>query len=165
MIHGLRGDEQAHQEWTAILDRVGTTGGRVHGYGPVFEAMLLLHRGQPARALEPLAAEPGEVWKWVTWIWLHWYVGLRTEAAVLAGDASAAGRLVSARSMVAGNPVAEAMVERAQALFDGDPERVAATAPAFEAAGSRYQAARSLLLAGGVHATRGRAALAELGFA
>jgi hypothetical protein len=34
------------------------------------------------RALERVAPEPEQVWKWVTWIWLHWYVALRAEAAV-----------------------------------------------------------------------------------
>jgi hypothetical protein len=164
MIHGLCGDDDAYREWTAILDRVGTSPGRDLGYGPVFDAMLLLHRGQAIQAAQRLAPEPDEVWKWVTWIWLHWYVALRAEAGVLAGLPSAGERLMAARATVAGNPVAEAMVARAQALLDGDVERVLATAAAFEAAGCRYQASRSLVLAGGEHATRGAALLAELGF-
>ena len=50
---------------------------------------LLLHEGRAAEALERTAPEPGEVWRWVTWTWLHWYVALRAEAAVLAESADA----------------------------------------------------------------------------
>ncbi|WP_223166534.1 ATP-binding protein [Nonomuraea sp. SYSU D8015] len=163
MIHGLRGDQEAQGEWREVLDQLGTSPGRTHGYGSVFDAMLLLHHGQAAEALERMAPEPDQVWKWVTWIWLHWYVALRTEAAVLAGIPDAGDRLADARTIVAGNPVASAIVERAQALLDNDQERLLATADAFDAAGCRYQSARTLVLAGGDHADRGAAALTDLG--
>jgi predicted ATPase/DNA-binding CsgD family transcriptional regulator len=164
-IHGLRGDEAARREWAAVLDRLGASEGRTYGHGAVFDAMLMLHNGQVEEALERTAPEPADVWRWVTWIWLHWYVALRAEAAVLAGSAGARDRVAEAASVVAGNPVAAAIVERAQALLDKDEPRLLATAGAFEAAGSRYQAARTLVLAGGDHATRGAAALAALGIA
>ena len=64
---------------------------------------------------------------------------------------------------MAGNPIASAIVERAQALLDNDQERLLATTAAFDTAGCRYQSARTLILAGGDHATRGAAVLAELG--
>jgi hypothetical protein len=66
---------------------------------------------------------------------------------------------------VAGNPVASAIVERAEALLGGDQKRLLATADAFDAAGCPYQSARTLVLAGGDDAARGAAALATLGFA
>ncbi|GAA2432059.1 hypothetical protein GCM10010405_13710 [Streptomyces macrosporus] len=81
-------------------------------------------------ALERVAPEPDRVWKWVSWVWLHWYVALRAEA-----------------------------------LLDGDPTRQPAAAAAFDAAGCRYQSARTLLLAGDGHAAAGTAALADLGLA
>lgn len=56
-------------------------------------------------------------------------------------------------------------MERAGALFDDDRERLLATAGAFDVSGCRYQAARTLVLAGGDHAARGAAALAGLGLA
>ncbi|MFD0536905.1 hypothetical protein ACFQY7_27455 [Actinomadura luteofluorescens] len=101
MIHGLRGDRDARHEWDTILERFGTSPNRVHGYGAVFDAMLLLHDGRAAQALERLAPEPGEVWRWVTWIWLHWYVALRAEATVLAGGPDARDRLAGARKLTA----------------------------------------------------------------
>jgi predicted ATPase/DNA-binding CsgD family transcriptional regulator len=165
MIHGLRDDHDARREWTAVLDQLGTPPEGAYGYGAVFDAMGLLHHGQVRQALERMAPEPGEVWKWVTWIWLHWYVALRAEATVLAGNPDASDRLAGARTIVAGNPVASAIVERAEALLDNDQERLLATADAFDAAGCRYQAARTMVLAGGDHAARGAAALADLGLA
>jgi hypothetical protein len=103
------------------------------------------------------------VWQWVTWIWLHWYVALGAEAAVLARSSDARDRVAEARTTVAGNPIAGAIVERAQALLDNDQERLLATTAIFDAGGCRYQSARTLVLAGGDHAARGAAALADLG--
>jgi predicted ATPase/DNA-binding CsgD family transcriptional regulator len=183
MVHGLRGDEPARAEWLATVDRLravpelarpndSTTAaeqfwpaGNPGGYAATFDAMVLLHHGDVTAALERIAPEPEQVWKWVTWIWLHWYVALRAEAAVLAGHPAAPDRVAAARAMVAGNPIASAQVERAQALLDGDLPRLLATAAAFDAAGCHYQRARTLVLAGGEHAAAGAAALAELGFA
>jgi hypothetical protein len=165
MIHGLRGDHDARREWTTVFDRLGTPKGSAYSYGAVFDATVMLHNGQAREAVERMAPEPAEVWKFVTWIWLHWYVALRAEASVLAGGPDARERVAGARTTVAGNPVATAIVERADALLAGDRKRLLATADAFDAAGCRYQAARTLVLAGGEHAARGTAALAALGIA
>lgn len=167
MVHGLRGDDPARAEWLAIVDELRaqtkSTFPAPPGYGPTFDAMLLLHRGDAEAALERVAPAPEEVWKWVTWIWLHWYVALRAEAAVLAGHPEARDRIAAARATVAGNPVATAQVERAAALLDGDLPRLLATADAFETAGCHYQRARTLVLAGSEHAATGAAALTALG--
>ncbi|WP_155375089.1 ATP-binding protein [Catellatospora vulcania] len=165
MTHGLRGDHDARDEWDAIMEQLGAPPEHTYGYGAVFDAIGMLHTGRARQALDRMAPEPADVWKWVTWIWLHWYVALRAEAATLAGRPDAADRLAEARTVVAGNPVAEAIVERAQALLDGDRERLLATAAAFDAAGCRYQSARTLVLAGGDDAASGAAAVAALGFA
>nr|BFD96243.1 hypothetical protein KitaXyl93_76030 [Kitasatospora sp. Xyl93] len=163
--HGLRGDQEARRDWSALLEQVDPSPWNTYGYGAVFDAILMLHQGRPEAALERMAPEPGQVRQWTTWIWLHWYVALRAEAAVLVRATDAADRLSQARTAVAGNPVATALVERAAALFDGDAERLIATAGVFDAAGCRYQSARTLMLAGGEHAVRGASALADLGLA
>ncbi|GAA2208261.1 hypothetical protein GCM10009850_037190 [Nonomuraea monospora] len=165
MIHGLRDDHDAQREWQHVLGQLGTPPAYFHGYGAVFDAMLLLHRGQAAQAVRRMGLEPEQAWKWITWIWHHWYVALRAEAAVLAGSPDAGKRVAGARAVVAGNPVCAAMVERAGALLGGDREALLATVDAFEAAGCRYQAARSMVLAGGEDAGRGAAAIAGLGLA
>ncbi|MFD0467600.1 hypothetical protein ACFQ0B_04245 [Nonomuraea thailandensis] len=165
MVHGLRDDHDAQRAWQEALNQLGPLPAHAYGYGAIFDAMLLLHRGQATQALERMAPEPGQVWKWVTWIWHHWYVALRTEAAVLAGSPDARDHVTQTRAIVAGNPVAGAIVERAAALLDGDGQALLATADAFEAAGCRYQSARTLVLVGGDHAERGATILADLGLA
>ncbi|MFC0629088.1 ATP-binding protein [Kribbella deserti] len=147
MIHGLRGDEDARREWLEALEQLGAPPEHTYGYGAVFDTMLLLHRGEVSAAVERIAPEPEQVWKWVTWIWHHWYVALRAEAAVLAGSPDAREQVAAAKTIVAGNPVAGAMVARAEALLDGDREALLATVDAFDAAGCRYQSARTRSLA------------------
>ncbi|MFF8190524.1 ATP-binding protein [Streptomyces bobili] len=163
MTHGLRGDHEARADWLAVVDRAGTASEHRHGYGAVFDALVLLHHGDPDAALLRLAPEPDQVWKWVSWIWLHWYVALRAEASVLAGHPDARDRIAAARITVVGNPVATAQLDRAEGLLDGDVTRQLAAAAAFDAAGCPYQSARTLLLAGPAHAEDGRVALADLG--
>jgi predicted ATPase/DNA-binding CsgD family transcriptional regulator len=167
MIHGLRGDDGARAEWLAVVDELGVPPWRKAGYGPTFDAIVQLHRGQATLALERLAAEPDEPApsKWITWIWLHWYVALRAEAAVLAADPHARTQLAAASAVVAGNPIATAVVRRAEALLGHDREQLLATAPAFDAAGCPYQAARTLILAGGEETELGATALTDLGLA
>jgi predicted ATPase/DNA-binding CsgD family transcriptional regulator len=162
-IHGLCGAQDAQRVWSAVLDQLDPSPWRTHGYGAIFDAILMLHQGHAGHARERLAPEPSEVWQWVTWTWLHWYVALRAEAAVLAGSSDAPNRVAEARTTVAGNPIAGAIVERAEALLDDDQKRLLATTAAFDAAGCRYQSARTLILAGGDHAACGGAALADLG--
>jgi predicted ATPase/DNA-binding CsgD family transcriptional regulator len=163
MVHGLRGDHEARAAWLGIVDRGDTAVQHRHGYGAVFDTMVLLHHGDVEAALERVAPEPEKVWKWVCWIWLHWYVALRAETAVLAGHPDARARIDAARAVVTGNPLATAQVDRAEALLEDDLPRRLATAQAFDAAGCPYQAARTLLLAGGEHTAAGGTALAALG--
>ncbi len=165
MIHGLRGDDDTRAEWLAIVDGLGATPERSAGFGPTFDAIVLLHHGQAGPALERLATEPSELGKWAIWVWRHWYVALRAEASVLAGHPDASSRLAAARTIVAGNPVASAIVDRANALFGDDRELLLAAAAAFDAAGCRYQWARTLSFAGGAESTTGAAALDALGLA
>jgi predicted ATPase/DNA-binding CsgD family transcriptional regulator len=163
MVHGLRGDQAARAEWLAIIDQLGVTPERRSGYSPTFDAITMLHRGQAPLALERLGTQTDEPNKWLTWIWLHWHVALRAEAAVLAGHSDANHHLAAARPVVAGNPIATAILDRAAALLDDDHERVLATAAAFETADCPYQQARTLILAGGDAASTGNAALVDLG--
>ncbi|MER7585320.1 LuxR C-terminal-related transcriptional regulator [Kitasatospora sp. NPDC097691] len=165
MVHGLRGDHDARAAWLAVADRAGPVLDHRHGHGAVFDAVVLLHHGDAQAALDRLAPEPDQVWKWVCWVWLHWYVALRAEASVLAGHPDARERIAAARAVVDGNPVASAQLDRAQALLDGDPTRLPAVAAAFDATGCPYQAARTLLLADDGHHPAGRSALADLGLA
>ncbi len=86
-------------------------------------------------------------------------MALRAEAAVLAAVPDARRHLAAASSVVAGNPIATAIVQRAEALLGQDRKQLLAAGAAFDAAGCPYQAARTLILAGGAEAERGSSAL------
>ena len=106
---------------------------------------------------------PHELCHWVEGIWRPWYAAAWAEAAVLAGAPDAPQRVGVARESAAENTVAAALVERAAALAAGDRGGVLAAARALDAAGCRYQWARSLLLAGGPERAEGASALAAMG--
>ncbi|WP_239151697.1 ATP-binding protein [Virgisporangium aurantiacum] len=159
MVHGIAGDEAARAEWLSVVDQLGVTADDRAGYGPTFDAIVLLHHGDATAAREQLHTRTA----WLTGILLHWHVVLRAEAAVLAGDPDAAHHIVTGRPVVTGNPVATAILDRAAALLDRDHHRLPAIAAAFETAGCPYQQARTFILTGGDAAAAGNAVLAELG--
>jgi hypothetical protein len=85
------------------------------------------------------------------------------EAAVLAENPVADERLARVRPLVAENPVADAMVNRTAAHASADRDGMLAAAAALEAAGCRYQWARTLVLADGEERAIGKKALSEMG--
>lgn len=149
MAHGLRGDDAARAEWLAIVDTLGGTSDHQVAYRAVFDAIVLLDRGKPERALVELATEPDALDERTVWIWRHWYVALRAEAAVLAGHPDARGFVAAARTTVSGNPIAGPIVERAAALLDEDRGRLPALAAELDRAHCVYQHTRTLTLARG----------------
>ncbi|HEX6338623.1 MAG TPA: LuxR C-terminal-related transcriptional regulator [Jiangellaceae bacterium] len=163
MACGLAGDEHGRQNWLRMLDQLGVEPSRLAGYGATFDAIVLLHRHRPGSALERLAVEPESLRHWVNGMWVQWYSALKAEAAVLDEDSRAGEFLTKAAGRAAGNPIATAIVARAEALSHGDQDGVRAVAAAFEGAGCPYQAARTLVLVGGDDAARGADALADLG--
>jgi predicted ATPase/DNA-binding CsgD family transcriptional regulator len=169
MVHGLRGDAEARAEWLAITVDLGVDEARVASctlaWAPTFDAILALHESDPGRAVALMTLHPADLVTWDGGEWRPWYAALWAEAAVLAGDPAAAQRLADARPLVAPNPTAAAMVERAAALAAGERDRLVEAAVTLTEAGCSYQAARTLILAGGPHAAEGRAAMAALGAA
>jgi predicted ATPase/DNA-binding CsgD family transcriptional regulator len=164
-VHGLRGEEDDRAAWMRIFSALEPRNRSEHDKNPraFFDALLLLHLDQPERALRALTTSPDEIQGWYQAIWRPWYVALWVEAAVLADVPDAAERLLAARPFIADNPVAAALVARAAALGAGDRDGVLAAARALEAAGCRYQWARSLVLAGGPDRERGVSALRAMG--
>jgi hypothetical protein len=124
-----------------------------------FDAIALLHHGQATLALERLDTQADEPNLWRIGTLLHWHVALRAEAAVLVGRRDATHHLAAAGPIVAGNPIATAILDSAAALLDNDHERLLAAATVLETAGCPYQRARTLILAGGDTASTGNAAL------
>ncbi|MFC7614355.1 hypothetical protein ACFQV2_13310 [Actinokineospora soli] len=104
MVHGLRGDTASRAHWSGIVTALGVTAPDKAGYGTVFDAIVLLHHGRAAEAAAATATDPSEMDEQVLWIWRHWYVALRAEAAALAGSPDARALVASGRAAVAGNP-------------------------------------------------------------
>jgi predicted ATPase/DNA-binding CsgD family transcriptional regulator len=169
MVVGIRGDGAERDRWLDItaslrrsIDSYGTGG---NAWSPLLDAHVLLHQGRYDEAASRLASDPDEMTTWFTGLWRQWYSALWAEAGVLTGLADAAGRLSRARAIAAGNPVASALVDRAEGLALGDRGRLLAAARALDAAGCHYQRARTLVLAGGSERAAGEAALGGLGAA
>jgi len=169
MTHGLRGDEPARREWIEITQHLGLDPDRLTGcntgFSPTLDAIVSLHRADVDAALARLELDPHDFDTWYTGQWRTWYAAVHAEAAALAGHPDARRRIERARPIARPNPTVDALLDRAEALLDGDVPRLAAVAAALEGTGCRYQWARSLVLAGGEHAVRGRHEMAALGAA
>jgi predicted ATPase/DNA-binding CsgD family transcriptional regulator len=160
-VCGLRGDDTGREAWLKIAGALTTPGrpiAHIH-HGEFFDALLLLNRGQHQEAFDLLTTPPEEFNAWYSGLWRPWYAAVWAEAAAFTSHPDTPERLVRAREAAAGNPIALAMVERAAAI--GDRPRMLAVAEALRA--SRYQWARTLVLAGGPERTRGEDELAALG--
>jgi hypothetical protein len=149
-VHGLGGDEPSRIAWLAILAAIRGVG-EEHavpgsGCGEVFEAIVLLHRGQPQEASRLLAGAGDDRGGWSRQLWRQWIAALRAEAAVLAREPGADRHLAAARAAADRNPVALALTQRAEALARGDRAAALAAAAAFAQAGYPYQESRTLLL-------------------
>ena len=163
-VQGLRGNDDGRAAWLEIVAAVATPGGpisQIH-FGEFFDAWLLLHRGRPDGAMQLLDTPPEEFRDWYNGMWRPWYAALWAEAAVIAGHRDARDRVRRARLMTLDNPIAAAIVARAAALA-GHRDGLGAAAAALEAAGCRYQWARTLVMTGGAQRARGEAVLAAMG--
>jgi hypothetical protein len=135
-------------------------------FSEFFDALLFLHRGRAEEAVRLLSTPPEHFRSWYSAMWQPWYAALWAEAAVVTRHPEAAARIPRARLFTRDNPVAAAIVARAEALIGGragDRDGLAPAAAALEAAGCRYQWARTLVAIGGTERVRGEAALAAMG--
>ena len=176
MTFGLRGDDAAREEWLEVFAAMRSStqpdySGAAAGYGPTFEAILRLHRGQIDEAVSVLDVGPESFIHSHTAVWRQWYAALWAEAAVLAGLDDQDSRLATARSITAGNPIAGLIVDRAE-LLQAEPGpgeehrgRLVDVAASFATAGCLYQQARTLLLAGDAQRAEGDALMASTGAA
>jgi hypothetical protein len=169
MVHGIRGDEEARTEWLGILTEmrraVAQRSAVTPGYLRALDALVSLHRGEVGDALGLLDPAPEGFRNWHDGAWRQWYAAVWAEAAVLAQLEDRRVRIERARLIVAHNPVASAIVDRADAIDTGDADGLTAAADALEAAACRYQQARTLVFAGGDAKVRGEAMLVALGAA
>ena len=169
MVYGVRGDDEARRVWLGILTEMrraaAAPGGETPAYAQVLDALVALHRGELGDALARLEGGPESFRHWIGHdnAWRGWYAASWAEAAVLAGLADRRQRLERARFIVGHNPIAAAIVDRADALDSGDRDKLLAAGAALDGAGCRYQHARTLVFAGGDAGTEGEAIMAAIG--
>jgi predicted ATPase/DNA-binding CsgD family transcriptional regulator len=166
-VYGLQGEDDLRALWLGIVARLETPGrplSDIH-VGEFFDALLLLHRGLPELAMQQMHTPPEHFREWHNGMWRPWYAALWAEAAVLTQFGDAESRIHRARFTTRGNPIAVAIVDRAAALHrpGRDRDALLGAAAVLEAAGCRYQWARTLVMVGGEYRARGEAALAAIG--
>jgi predicted ATPase/DNA-binding CsgD family transcriptional regulator len=149
-VFGLRGDDEARRTWLEIVGELLTDerAGRDRRCYETFDALLALHRDDPARALATLTSPPEHCPTWRDGLWRQWHAALWAEASVLCDRPDRVDRVQRARAVVGGNAVAIPLVERAQALIDGDRSALLAAGEDLARAGCHFQWARTQLLAG-----------------
>ncbi len=154
MVHGILGDDERRAAWVRLtidlgVDPAGPAGAQ-RGWPAVFDGLLALHRDDPAEAVGRVAGDiddPALFRALASMQWRPWYAALWTEAAVLDHHPDAADRIVRARHAARDNPIATAMVERAEAIAAGDRDRLTRLAITFAQLGCPYQQARTVRIA------------------
>jgi hypothetical protein len=161
MVHGLRGDDEQRAAWVRMAIDLGATveglAGSQLGWPAVFDGLLALHRDDPAEAVRRLAGDiddPGLFRASASMQWRPWYAALWTEAAVLDHHPDAADRLARSRRTARDNPIAAAIVDRAEAIATGDRDTLVRLAITFAQLGCPYQQARTGRIAAGPPAVR-----------
>ena len=160
MVHGMRNDDAAREEWievtTDVLRSPGTLDEVDAVWPALFDGLLLLHRGDVEGALARMSVRPDELARDCAWhkrLFLAWYAAAWAEASTLGHADDLIDRLQIASSMAQGNAVALLVIDRARLLAAGGAmEAWSAAAPAmamrFDALGCAYQAERTRRLAG-----------------
>jgi predicted ATPase/DNA-binding CsgD family transcriptional regulator len=157
MVHGMRGDDERRAAWVRLTIDAGADPEELAGCGmgwpPTFDAILALHRDEPAAAVRRLAADiddPVLFGSWNSGLWRPWYAALWAEAAVLDQHPDAAARIDRSRDAARDNPIATAIVERAAAIAAGDHDTLVRFAITFAQLGCPYQQARTGRMAAGL---------------
>jgi predicted ATPase/DNA-binding CsgD family transcriptional regulator len=150
MVHGILGDEETRAEWLGMTAEIGSTipdlFAWTSGWPPVYDAIVLLHHGDATGALERFPVPPDGLRTWYNGMWRPWYAALWVEAAVLAGAPDARERLAPGRSHAEANPIAMAMIDRAEALLTGELAALEGIAQRFDDLAIPYQADRTVSL-------------------
>ena len=161
MVHGMRGDDDRRAAWVHLTIDLGVDAELLAGYRlgwpPVFDGLLALHRNDPATAVRRLAVDLDDPELFASWSigpWRPWYAALWAEAAVLDHHPDAAARVERSRGAARDNPIATAIVERAEAIATDDRDALVRLAITFAQLGCPYQQARTGRIAAGPLARR-----------
>jgi len=172
LAHGLRGDDEGHDEWLARLSELTGTGAHraagtyLASFAVFSDARIALHEGHIDEAVAAVADLPLGVEPWYGTP--RWYAArpyawaIAAEVAIVAGLPDAADRLAAAAPAGAENYWAAACLARASGRLTGDPGALRQSLAGWERIEARFEQACTLLLLDG-HADEGRAELRALG--
>jgi class 3 adenylate cyclase len=157
-VCGYRGDEAGMADWRAFAEEISRRGQQLAGIR-TFQADVRLHHGDAEAAAELLADGEPSFW------WRPPFLAVRAEAFVLAGRPDADAALTHARETTGENRYAAAVVRRAEAERDDDPDRLREALEIFEEIECPFQVARTRWLLGGEARAPAREILERLGAA
>jgi len=156
MVHGMRGDDERRAAWVRLTIDLGVDAEGLatskRGWPAVLDGLLALHRNDPAAAVRLLAADidDPELFRFMgSRPWRPWYAALWAEAAVLDHRPDAATRIARSRRAVRDNPIAAAIVDRAEAIATGDRDTLVRLAITFAQLACPYQQSRTGRIAAG----------------
>ena len=132
-IHGIRGEQSAEREWFEFALAIGGDNPYQVPGARMFAADAALHRGDLARAIELLEPPRRERRSPTTSNWEDLILAKRAEALVLAGDPEAQAALERAESQRTGDAHMRAVVLRARGLVDRDDAVLAEASGRFAA--------------------------------
>jgi len=172
LAHGLRGDDDGHDEWLARLSELTGTGAhRASGtnlasFAAFCDARIALHHGRIDAAVAAVADLPLGVQSWYNtprWYSARPYAwAIAAEVAIVAGLPDAADRLGAAAPAGAENYWAAACLARAAGRLNGDHAALAQSLAGWERIDARFERACTLLLLDG-RGDEGHAELRALG--
>jgi len=172
LAHGLRGDDEGHDEWLARLSELTGTGAHraagtyLASFAVFSDARIALHQGHIDEAVAAVADLPLGVEPWYGTP--RWYAArpyawaIAAQVAIVAGLPDAADRLAAAAPAGAENYWAAACLVRATGRLTGDPGALRQSLAGWERIDARFERACTLLLLDG-QADEGRAELRALG--
>jgi hypothetical protein len=141
LVHGLRGDDDAYQEWWDLASRICGRG-RGNLFGFFVASRVAFHRGSTdlSRSLASADDQAGAT------TYGPYAQAMSVEVAIAAGAPDAAARLAEARNLVQQNDFAAAQLLRAAGRLHNDPAMLEEAVAHWEDIGARFERAYTLTL-------------------
>jgi hypothetical protein len=152
LCHGLRGDDEAVDEWRRFAadvagEQTRNMHFRVGGMVNFVEARLALHFGRPpAVALPDPSIDPDAWWQVRHWTFDAYPWAATAELAVVSGRPDAAAVLAALEPVAGENAWVAAVLARARFRFGGNPGDLELALDRFEQLDARYERACTLAL-------------------
>jgi predicted ATPase/DNA-binding CsgD family transcriptional regulator len=162
MVHGLRGDLAAFDDWCELGRLLAPERLAAHGFAPFARSRVALHLGMAAVG-EARVAGPERDNAMFCQYYYPYARSVAAELAVVLGRPDAEDRLEACTGIAGENDWAAACVLRARGRLDGDRDALQAAYEGFATIGARFEVATTGVLLGGDQAAGGIEVLEKLG--